>query len=66
MMETVEEEFFIVASCRSDGQVPKLSKAMHDKILFCEKEAASFAETCAAEYDCEFGVYRFLAKQTEE
>ena len=56
-------EFFIVAAKRGDGQIPKLAKAVEDKIFFAREDAEQGARNADGQYGTPgvYEVYRFFA-----
>jgi len=60
------DEFFIVAARRSDGQTPKLVKAIKDRIYFCRSNAADAAARQSISLECPIDVFRFVAEPKGE
>jgi len=56
------DEFFIVAARRSDGQTPKLVKAVENRIYYDEIHARRAAEHWSELLGCPMDVFRFVAE----
>ncbi len=59
---------FVVAAKRSDGSMPKLCKAMHDKIFFTPEDAHKFKQQLSEEYgwNVVFAVYEISVEMLKE
>ncbi|MFA5132696.1 MAG: hypothetical protein WC444_05245 [Candidatus Paceibacterota bacterium] len=59
---------FIVAARRSDGSMPKLCKAQHDRIFFTAEDAEKFKQELDEKYgwNVEFAIYELSVEMIKE